>query len=417
MTAPVQNFGNTRIVKREAGKTLGDAPGYLVTDASDALEVHIMEMPPITVSVPPVSVNLSVVSVTQGTSPWVVAGDVSTVVTLSTVSVTGQVSVLGPVSVTGHVSIDNASTNPVQVTVQSFQTAVSVTGDVSIHGNASVDVTDRANRVLGTVSVGNFPTVTSVTQGTSPWVIAGDVSLKSAVSVTGQVSVVGPVSVTGQVSVVGPVSVTGHVSIDNASTNPVQITVQSFQTAVSVTGQVSVAGNVSATVIGAVSVVGQVSVVGPVSVTGHVSIDNTFIAVAPVAGTSFHIEGNVSATVIGAVSVVGQVSVLGNVSVATARVNLTAGTPTHASVAATTCLALAANAGRKGLVITNKNLTSIAGIPVYLGLATVAVLGSGIVLYPNGGTWTMDEYTFTTGSIAAVASAGAVASLAIQEFS
>ena len=59
------------------------------------------------------------------------------------------------------------------------------------------------------------------------------------------------------------------------------------------------------------------------------------------------------------------------------------------------------------------NPTSIA---VYFGLGATPVLGAGIFLTQNG-VWEMDAYTFTTASIEAIASAAAVASVAIQEFS
>lgn len=250
------------------------------------------------------------------------------------------------------------------VDVRAVRGNVSVQGQVSVQNFPTTTSVTGLVSVTGDVSVKSPVSVTgqvsvlnavSVTQGTSPWVVAGDVSLKSAVSVTGQVSVVGNVSA----------AVAGNVSA-------------------------VVTGNVSATVVGAVSVVGQVSIIGNVSVVGQVSV-------------------------IGPVSVTGQVSVIGKVSTQTERTAFVPLSPGHVSVANSTCLAIAANTSRAGLVLTNKNLTG-AGIPVYLGIATIAVLGSGIVLYPNGGTWVMDEMTFSTGSIAAIASAAGVASLSIQEW-
>jgi hypothetical protein len=43
------------------------------------------------------------------------------------------------------------------------------------------------------------------------------------------------------------------------------------------------------------------------------------------------------------------------------------------------------------------------------------VLNSGITLSANGGSFVMDEYTFATGAINAIAG-GAASNLAIQEF-
>lgn len=294
--------------------------------------------------------------------------------------------------------------------------------------------TSLSDRAL-LVEVVSMPPVTvgdvSVIQQTNPWVVAGDVSTTIAfpasaqvfvnntslnplpVAIQGNVSVViltspltvqGLVSVTGDVSVKSPVSVTGEVSVKN-TVSVVQAVGASFQ----IQGAVSVQNFPTVT-----------------SVTGEVSVKNT-VSISPAVGTSFHVEGNVSAAIVGTVSVTGQVSVLGPVSV-TGQVSVLGNVSTHndrtafvplsparVSVANTTCLALAANTSRTGCVITNANLTSIGGIPVYLGLATVAVLGSGIVLYP-GGTWSMDEFTFTTACITAIASAAGTASLSLQEF-
>jgi hypothetical protein len=400
--ADVQNFGAVRLTKRVVGKTLGDVAGFLVTDASDALEVHVTDMPPIVVSVPPVTVGD--VSVIQKTTPWVVAGDVSTTIAF-------------PAS--AQVFVNNPASLPVPV---AFSGAVSVTGQVSVQ---------------------NFPTQVSVTQGTSPWNVGGNVSVTNLVAVAflgnvcvvnaagtslqvqGNVSVTNQVtvSVAGNVTVQGNVSVAGNVSIANTSLAPAIVRFASpqaitFASTVSVTQDTSpwvVAGNVSATVAGVVSVKGDVSV-SPVAgtsfqVQGAVSVQNFPTVVSVTQGTSPWVVG-------GDVCIAfGTVAVGGNVCVTPAHVAITPLSPTHVSVNSNSCLAVAGNVNRRGLILTNKNQTSLAGIPIYLGLATVAVIGSGITLYPNGGTFVMDEWSFMTGSVAAVASAAGVASLAIQEFS
>lgn len=86
----------------------------------------------------------------------------------------------------------------------------------------------------------------------------------------------------------------------------------------------------------------------------------------------------------------------------------TANAPATASVSGTDSTALAANAARKKLVITN-----IGSVNVYFGDGQAAVLNSGIVLTPNG-TWVMDNYTFSTAAIHAICSA--TSTLAIQEY-
>lgn len=94
---------------------------------------------------------------------------------------------------------------------------------------------------------------------------------------------------------------------------------------------------------------------------------------------------------------------------AVTKTALTGSAPTTTSVGTSTGAAVAANANRKGLVLTNTHATN----RISLGMGNAAVLDSGIVLYPKG-VWVMDEYTFTTQAINAIAS-GVSTGLAIQE--
>lgn len=89
---------------------------------------------------------------------------------------------------------------------------------------------------------------------------------------------------------------------------------------------------------------------------------------------------------------------------------LTASSPTAATVAATSGSAIGANSNRRGLVLINTSPNYIS-----LGFGAAAVLDSGITLNPNGGTYVMDEFTFTTSAVNAIASS-AGSNLAIQEF-
>ena len=93
----------------------------------------------------------------------------------------------------------------------------------------------------------------------------------------------------------------------------------------------------------------------------------------------------------------------------TSRTALTASSPTFATVGVASAEAIAANTGRKGLVLVNTSTNNIS-----LGLGTTAVLNSGITLNAGGGVWVMDDYTYTTVAINAIA-AGASSNLAIQE--
>lgn len=93
-----------------------------------------------------------------------------------------------------------------------------------------------------------------------------------------------------------------------------------------------------------------------------------------------------------------------------AKTALIPASPTTASVGVTTASALAANANRTGLIIINNSINKVS-----FGLGVSAVLNSGITLYP-GGVWNMDQYSFTSLTINAIASAVA-SSISIQEFS
>lgn len=90
------------------------------------------------------------------------------------------------------------------------------------------------------------------------------------------------------------------------------------------------------------------------------------------------------------------------------RAALTASSPTSASVGTSSAQAVASNASRRGLILTNTSANIIS-----LGIAATAVLNSGITLAPYA-VWFMDEYSFATGAINAIASA-ASSNLAIQE--
>lgn len=93
----------------------------------------------------------------------------------------------------------------------------------------------------------------------------------------------------------------------------------------------------------------------------------------------------------------------------TGRVILSPSTPTTATVGVTSSQIVAFNSSRRGLIVINVSIHTIS-----IGIGVVGVLNSGITLYP-GGVWNMDDYSYTTGSINAIASAaGSVVS--IQEF-
>lgn len=91
-----------------------------------------------------------------------------------------------------------------------------------------------------------------------------------------------------------------------------------------------------------------------------------------------------------------------------AKSPLTASSPTFATVGVASGAAVASNASRKGLVLVNTSTAVIS-----FGIGAAAVLNSGITLLPYG-VWVMDEHTFTTAAINAIASAAA-SNLSVQE--
>lgn len=90
---------------------------------------------------------------------------------------------------------------------------------------------------------------------------------------------------------------------------------------------------------------------------------------------------------------------------------LSASAPTQVGVDTTSAEVVAENYSRYGLVLTN-----LADGTIYLGFGTnTAVVGSGVIIPPYGGNWTMDDYNFTKEAVNAIAHSNNSA-LAIQEF-
>lgn len=93
------------------------------------------------------------------------------------------------------------------------------------------------------------------------------------------------------------------------------------------------------------------------------------------------------------------------------RFSLTASAPATASIGVTSTTVIVANTSRKGLVI--QNTSSLATISLNL-VGGAAVLNSGVTLFPHD-TYYMDEWSFTTAQINAIASIAATP-VSIQEF-
>lgn len=90
---------------------------------------------------------------------------------------------------------------------------------------------------------------------------------------------------------------------------------------------------------------------------------------------------------------------------------LTGAAPATTSVGTSSASAVASNANRKGLTLVN-----LSNSYIYLAFSgETAVVGSGLALAPNGGSYEMSPMTFTTGAINAIADL-ASSTLGIQQW-
>ena len=325
------------------------------------------------------------VTALQGTSPWVVS--------LASTTITGSVAVTGtfwqaiqPISgsisftAPQHVIVDSATLGTVAVSGAFWQAVQPVSGTVTVNQGTSpwvvslasttitgtVDISDRAARLLGHVTVDN-----------------------ASIAVTGTFwQAVQPVSQSG----------TWNIGTLTSITNPVAVTGTFWQALqpVSLT---------STTITGTVAVTQSTS---PWVITGNKTNNNAAPAGDNV-GVLPAVANAVAPTWTEGDQVLLSEDLKGGLRI-NQRTPQTPAAPTSTSVGVTSALIVAANANRTGLVLTNLSNKTIS-----LGLAATAVLSSGIVLAP-GATWIMDAFTFVTGAINAI-STGAASTLAIQELS
>lgn len=97
-----------------------------------------------------------------------------------------------------------------------------------------------------------------------------------------------------------------------------------------------------------------------------------------------------------------------NLSIVSTKNPLTANSPTSVSVGVASTAIVSGNAVRRGLILVN-----VSNATISLGIGVAAVLNSGITLYP-GGSFSMDEFSFSTSAINGIAGAAA-SSIAVQE--
>ncbi|MFA5772975.1 MAG: hypothetical protein WC974_09620 [Thermoplasmata archaeon] len=95
--------------------------------------------------------------------------------------------------------------------------------------------------------------------------------------------------------------------------------------------------------------------------------------------------------------------------IVSSKVALTASVPASGSVGTSSAELVATNSNRKSLIIKNISINTIS-----LGLGQTAILNAGLTLAPYE-VWTMNEYTFVTGAINAIAS-DVTSAVSIQEF-
>lgn len=85
--------------------------------------------------------------------------------------------------------------------------------------------------------------------------------------------------------------------------------------------------------------------------------------------------------------------------------------PKSVAVTNASTTVVAANDSRVGIILTN-----LASGTIYLAFGTnSAILNGGVVLLPAGGSWSMDDYTYTKEAIQGIAHSNN-SQLAVQEF-
>lgn len=103
--------------------------------------------------------------------------------------ITGDVYITGPVTIPGTVTVNSSPADPVHTHVSEVGTSgILTTPYMPVGGTVTVDEITNTVTVEGSVSVDNFPTTFGVTQGTSPWVVSGNVNATLSGTSTVQLS-------------------------------------------------------------------------------------------------------------------------------------------------------------------------------------------------------------------------------------
>ena len=183
-------------------------------------------------------------TVYQGTLPWITNTTVTNWPALQYVNGTLYAVQSGTwsVGVTGNVTVDNFTST---VNIASMP---AVTGTVSVSNTLTISNTSFA--------ITNFPTTSTVFQGTTPWAVTGTVvasnftstvNIASMPAVSGTVAISSLPAVTGTVTVNGSVTVTNFTSTVNVASLPAitgTVVVSNFTSTVNVASLPAITGTV-----------------------------------------------------------------------------------------------------------------------------------------------------------------------------
>lgn len=354
-----------------------------------------------------------------------------------------------------------SSAAPTAVNISQFGGAAVTLGQKPMA--TSIPVVIASDQTTFPVTV-TFPATIAVTQSTSPWVISGTVTANAGTNLNtsllalesgGNLAVLagGVTSSVFQENIKQINGITPLMGNGVTGTGSLRVTIASDNTAFSVNATLTASSLVIGHVItdsgSTTAVTGNVTVVqgtasnllAQVSNTGTFAVQSTPVtqadtfmlggvnikeinAITPLMGNGVTGTGSLRVTIasdntafaVNATLSAETSKVIGTVNQGTSpwivstKSALTASSPTAATVGVSSAQAVASNANRKGLILTNTSVNRIS-----FGIGATAVLNSGITLFP-GGTWYMDENSLVTGAINAIAGA-ASSNLAVQEFS
>lgn len=230
---------NSSVVKVQ----LQDNSGSAITLGQALMAVSIPVVIASNQSAIPVSATIpGSVSVTQGTSPWVVSGTVAATQsgTWNINNVSGTISLPTGAATAANqateiaslASIDSKLTSPLTVTgpltdIQLRATSVPISGTVSAaqSGSWTTGRTWVLSSGTDSVNIGNFPATVAVTQSTSPWVVSGTVAATQSgtwniTNISGTVSLpTGAATAANQATEIASLA-----SIDSKLTSPITVT-------------------------------------------------------------------------------------------------------------------------------------------------------------------------------------------------